>query len=110
MAEIIEGEVAEPVSIVDNRGKKEDAGDDVILLGIGNKAVLTLAEEQAIVQDRIKEHEAAIAKEELLVFECQVLGKDEEQRQHELVIANSYRLVNAYVEAYNRRYGGNENG
>ena len=78
------------------------------VIDFGGKAVLNAAEEQQIIRDRIKEHEAAIAKEELLVFEAQVLGKHDEAAQHQAIIANSYMLVSKYVNEFNRRYGGGE--
>lgn len=96
------------VEVIDNRGVKhvpEEPGFE-----FGDKAVLTFAEEQVVVRDRIREHEEAIVRAELMVFENKILDNQEEVARNEAVIMNSYRLISAYVVAFNKRYGVEENG
>lgn len=79
-------------------------------LSFGTKAVLSAEETRKIVLDRIKEHESTIAAEECLLFECQHGQSESAKEELAARIAARYDLVQAYVNEYNRIYGGSENG
>ncbi|QZE10824.1 hypothetical protein SEA_CHISANAKITSUNE_55 [Gordonia phage ChisanaKitsune] len=74
----------------------------------GTKAILTSEQEQEIVKRRIQAHEEAIATDELLLWESKLLGRDTAEIEQRIGL--TYGLVNRYVNAFNERYGGNENG
>lgn len=111
--DVIDGEIAEDITDADvaQDGFTEDGAEDapeLPQLAFGGKAVLTADDERQIVAERIKEHEAAIARDELVLFEAEILGQPQDEVKAR--IATSYELVQRYIVAYNARYGGSENG
>lgn len=104
--DVIDGTV-EDVEADDAQPEEQQAEPPT--LRFGAKAILTADEESELVRERIKEHEAAITKDELALFEAEAFGNEEQINALNARIHNSYALVQRYVAAYNARYGGNEN-
>ena len=99
--ELIENEVAEPEATIPT---------PAATLDLGVKAVLTESDTRQIILDRIKDHEKAVVVDECILFECDLGVSSEGKAEVIERIAIRYKVIQSFVDEYNRIYGGSENG